>query len=245
MNKSQNIYDDPEFFAGYKKLRDEGSGLNDNLEQPALWSLIGNSLDGLSVLDLGCGFGGFARKARTLGADSVLGIDLSENMLRDARKRTNDARISYFRSSMEELTLEPKAFDLAVSSLMLHYVNDYAAAVEKVASYLRPRGRFIFSVEHPMFTALPEQDWVCSDDGTPLHWPVDNYRDEGERRIRWFVEGVLKYHRTIETYVNVLINNGFSLQRLLEPEPVTTEASAQANLERRRPPFLLIAAVRT
>lgn len=243
MNQLQNIYDDAEFFAGYKKLRDDGSELNDNLEQPALWSLIGNSLDGLSVLDLGCGFGGFARKARDLGAESVLGIDLSDNMLREARNRTNDANIKYHRSSMEELVLEPGAFGLVVSSLMLHYVSDYAAAVDKIASYLRPGGRFIFSVEHPMFTALPEQDWVRSHDGTPLHWPVDRYRDEGERRIRWFIDGVVKYHRTIETYVNTLVTNGFSLQRLLEPEPITTEGSVRADLERRRPPFLLIGAV--
>lgn len=242
--KAQNIYDDPVFFAGYKKLRDTGSGLNENLEQPALWSLVGNSLSGLSILDLGCGFGGFARKARSLGADFVLGIDLSDNMLNEARRRTTDDRVEYRHSSMEDLELEQNAFDLIVSSLMLHYVRDYAVAVRKIASYLRPRGRFVFSVEHPMFTALAEQDWVRSEDGTPLHWPVDNYRDEGERQVQWFVDGVVKYHRTIETYVNGLITNGFNLERLLEPEPVMAEPSAQAFLERRRPPFLLIAAAR-
>ena len=244
MPESQNIYDDPVFFAGYKKLRDEGSGLNDNLEQPALWSLLGGSLHGLSILDLGCGFGGFARKARALGADAVLGIDLSDNMLAEARKRTDDTRIDYRRSSMEELALEPQAFDLVVSSLMLHYVKDYEAAVQKIARYLRPGGRFVFSVEHPMFTARAEQDWIRAEDGTPLYWPVDNYREEGERRVRWFVEEVVKYHRTMETYVNGLIASGFTLQRLLEPEPVTAAKSPQADLERRRPPFLLIASAR-
>lgn len=241
---SQNIYDNPEFFAGYKKLRDEGRGLNDNLEQPALWSLIGGSLAGMTVLDLGCGFGGFARNARALGADRVLGVDLSENMLAEARKRTQDARIEYRRSSMEELALQQQTFDLVVSSLMLHYVKDYDAAIRKIAGYLRPGGRFVFSVEHPIFTARAEQDWIRAEDGTPLYWPVDNYRDEGDRRIRWFVDGVVKYHRTIETYVNGLIASGLSLQRLLEPEPVPTAPPERAELERRRPPFLVIAAVR-
>ena len=244
MIKSQNIYDDPVFFAGYKKLRDEGSVLNDDLEQPALWSLIGNSLNGLLILDLGCGFGGFARKARSLGAGSVLGIDQSDNMLSEARRATTDDRIEYRRSSMEDLKLEPHAFDLVISSLMLHYVKDYSATVQKISSYLPHGGRFVFSVEHPMFTARAEQDWIRGADGTPLHWPVDNYRDEGERRVQWFVDGVVKYHRTIETYVNGLVTNGLTLQRLLEPEPVASEPSAKAALERRRPPFLLIAAVR-
>jgi 2-polyprenyl-3-methyl-5-hydroxy-6-metoxy-1,4-benzoquinol methylase len=63
---------------GHKKLRDEGRGLNDILEQPALCSLIAGSLDGCSILDLGGGFGYFAREARTLGADAVLGVDLSK-----------------------------------------------------------------------------------------------------------------------------------------------------------------------
>ena len=57
LRESQNIYDNPEFFAGYKKLRDGGGALNETLEQPALWSLVGDSLAGSSVLDLGCGFG--------------------------------------------------------------------------------------------------------------------------------------------------------------------------------------------
>jgi ubiquinone/menaquinone biosynthesis C-methylase UbiE len=146
LTEYQNIYDDPVFFAGYKKLRDEDSSLNHTLEQPALWSLVGDSLEGLSVLDLGCGFGNFARKARSIGADSVLGIDVSENMLTVARERTSDIRIEYRRASVEDLMLPERGFDLVVSSLMLHYV----------------------------------------------------------RRARWFIDGVVKYHRTIETYVNGL-----------------------------------------
>jgi ubiquinone/menaquinone biosynthesis C-methylase UbiE len=98
---SQNIYEDPEFFSGYKKLRDEGRGLNDILEQPALCSLIAGSLDGCSILDLGCGFGDFARKARTLGADAVLGVDLSKKMLAEGRQRTSDDHIEYRRAAIE------------------------------------------------------------------------------------------------------------------------------------------------
>ena len=241
----QNIFDDPEFFAGYKKLRDKASSLNDAIEQPALWSMIGDSLEGLSVLDLGCGFGSFARKARTLGANAVLGVDVSENMLTEARKRTSDARIKYQRASIEDLTLEERAFDLVVSSLMLHYVKDYESALQKIASYLRPGGRLVFSVEHPIYTARAEQEWVRGTDGNAIYWPVDNYRPEGERQTWWFVDGVLKYHRTIETYVNGLIATGFTLRRLLEPGPVmNTTLADDMDLERRRPPFLLIAATR-
>lgn len=241
----QNIFDDPAFFSGYKKLRDEAGSLNDTLEQPALWSMIGDSLTGLSVLDLGCGFGNFARKARALGASTVLGIDVSEKMLAEAKARTSDPQIEYRRAGIEDLALNERAFDLVVSSLMLHYVKDYESALQKIATCLRPGGRLVFSVEHPIFTARAEQEWIRAADGTPLYWPLDNYRPEGERHTRWFVEGVLKYHRTIETYVNGLIANGFTLQRLLEPAPaLNTTLTADMDLQRRRPPFLLLAATR-
>ncbi|MDR3671550.1 MAG: class I SAM-dependent methyltransferase [Holophaga sp.] len=248
MATPQNIYDDPEFYAGYERLRRTGAGLNDVLEQPALWTLLPASMEGMRVLDLGCGFGDFARKARSLGARAVAGIDLSERMLARAREVTLDAGISYRRAAIEDLDADGEPFDLVVSSLALHYVRDYAAAVARVARILVPGGRFVFSVEHPMCTARPEQQWVRDADGQALYWPVDTYRPEGERRTRWFVEGVVKYHRTLETYVNELIRSGFTLRRLLEPEPVAGPGAERVpglDLHRRRPPFLLLAADRS
>ncbi|MDQ2084406.1 class I SAM-dependent methyltransferase [Xanthobacteraceae bacterium Astr-EGSB] len=247
MAAPQNVYDDRDFFAGYEQLRRTGTGLNDVLEQPALWSMLPASLKGLRVLDLGCGFGDFARRAMYAGARNVVGVDISERMLADARAQTCDAHITYRRMAIEELALEPNAFDLVVSSLALHYVADYAGALARVAAVLTAGGRFVFSVEHPMCTALPQQAWVRDADGRPLHWPVDDYRTEGPRRTRWFIDDVVKYHRTVETYVNGLLASGFSLRSLREPEPVAGETPVQIpglDLARRRPPFLLIAADR-
>src|SRR5260221_10944399 len=101
------------------------TSLNEVVEQPALWSLVGDCLDGLSVLDLGCGFGNLSRKASALGAKAVLGIDASENMLMEARKRTSGPRIEYRRVTLEDLSLQDGKYDLVVSSLMFHYVEDY------------------------------------------------------------------------------------------------------------------------
>jgi SAM-dependent methyltransferase len=244
----QNVYDDPEFYVGYERLRRTGTGLNAILEQPALWTLLPASLEGMRVLDLGCGFGDFARKARSLGARAVVGIDVSKRMLARATELTQDTGISYRRASVEHLDGDGEPFDLVVSSLVLHYVQDYPAAVARVARLLVPGGRFVFSVEHPICTARPEQQWVRDTGGQALFWPVDTYRPEGERRTRWFVEGVVKYHRTIETYVNELIRSGFTLRCLLEPEPVAgpgAERVPELDLHRRRPPFLLLAADRS
>ena len=245
MTGPQNIYDDPEFFAGYARLRATATGLNEALEQPALRSLLPEDLHGLRVLDLGCGFGDFAREARRRGAREVVGVDVSARMLERAAALTPDSAIRYVRTSIEALDGADGPFDLAVSSLALHYVEDYRGTAARIAGLLAPGGLFAFSVEHPLCTALARQRWVRDAEGRALYWPVDGYRDEGPRSTRWFVDGVIKYHRTIETYVNGLLDAGLALRRLLEPEPADGEAARvvpEVELHRRRPPFLLLAA---
>ncbi|MGA9669112.1 MAG: class I SAM-dependent methyltransferase [Terracidiphilus sp.] len=242
----QNIYDNPVFSDSYRTLREMSTGLNEIVEQPALWSMLPRNLSGMRVLDIGCGYGDFARRARALSASQVLGIDISERMLERAKELTVDHGIEYRRMSIEELDLKGETFDLVVSSLTLHYVEDYEAALEKVARLLKTEGDFVLSVEHPMCTARSEQQWIRDDSGHALYWPVDCYRPEGERKTKWFVENVVKYHRTVETYVNGLIDAGFRLKRLTEPEPVITSSRSvpEVELHRRRPPLLVLAAVR-
>lgn len=208
-----------------------------------MWALLPD-LRGLHVLDVGCGFGDFARLASGQGAASVVGIDVSSRMLEEARARTQDPKISYLLTPIEECSLSQNAFDLVVSSLALHYVQDYAAAIKKIHDALKPGGRFFFSVEHPICTAYPE-GWVVDEDGW-RHWPVDRYSDESARSTRWFVEGVIKYHRTVSTYVNTLLQTGFQLVHLGEPTPTADSLSRRPELQDqcRRPPFLLLAAVK-
>jgi SAM-dependent methyltransferase len=242
----QNIYDDPEFFAGYSKLPRSEHGLRVVYEWAAFQRLLPASFAGKRVLDLGCGLGYFAREARARGARQVTGVDLSERMLEQACRSTNDAAIVFVRDSLETFSAQPASFDIVVSTLALHYVADYPALVRRIAGWLVPGGRFAFSVEHPIFTAHGSSDWYKDASGKVLHWPVDRYRDEGERRTRWFVDGVVKYHRTTETYVNALLDAGLRLVRLEEPEaePALLAQKPEWRDERRRPPFLLLAADR-
>jgi hypothetical protein len=134
-----------------------------------------------------------------------------------------------------------------VSSLALHYIAGYPSLVRKVASALVGGGRFAFSVEHPIFTAHGSANWYFRVNGAWLHWPVDGYRDLAERRTNWLVDGVVKYHGTLETYVNGLLDAGLCVVRLEEPEAeaVLLEQQPEWRNERRRPPFLPMAAVKT
>jgi ubiquinone/menaquinone biosynthesis C-methylase UbiE len=214
------------------------------LEQPALRRLLPARFESLRVLDLGCGFGDLARDIVASGATEVVAVDISERMISEAQRRTHDPRITYVRSAIEDFDVDAASFDVIVSSLTLHYIQDYASVVRGVASALRPGGTFVFSVEHPICTALDAQEWHRNAKGAPQFWPVDNYRKEGVRSTNWFVDGVIKYHRMVETYVNGLIGAGLRLDRLEEPEPLAEAVKQRPDLalHRRRPPFLLIGA---
>jgi SAM-dependent methyltransferase len=241
---TQNIYDDPAFHAQYSQLRRSVEGLAGAPEWPAMQALL-PPLAGLRVLDLGCGFGRYARWLREAGAASVLGIDVSERMLARAREETTDPAISYRRETIEEALLDPASLDLVFSSLALHYVADFGAVCEAVARALAAGGSFVFSVEHPIFTAPSRQEWVRSQEGEQT-WPLNRYLDEGARRTHWLGSDVTKYHRTTASYVNALIAHGFTIAALDDWGPSAAQIAERPELaeERDRPAFLLVAARR-
>src|SRR3954468_21514451 len=120
---AQNVYDDADFFTAYSQLPRSQHGLDGAPEWPALRGML-PPMAGLRVIDLGCGFGWFCRWAREAGAAGVLGIDLSERMLAQARGATGDSAISYQRANLDELTLSTASFDVAYSSLAFHYLRE-------------------------------------------------------------------------------------------------------------------------
>lgn len=241
----QNKYDDPMFFAGYSSMPRSTQGLAEAGEWPAFRSLLPDLL-GKRLLDLGCGFGWHCRYAREQGARSVVGVDLSERMLAQAAQRTDDPAIEYRRSAIEDLDLPADDVDVVISSLALHYVKRFDRVCDRVHRWLKSGGTFVFSVEHPMFTARAAQDWHYGPGGARLHWPVDDYHEEGLRHARWLTEDVVKYHRTLETTVNTLIDAGFRVTRLLEPEPPAAMVAQRPHWrdEHRRAMFLLMAAIK-
>jgi SAM-dependent methyltransferase len=241
---TQNIYDYPEFFENYAKLPRSIEGLAGAPEWPALRALL-PELRGLNVVDLGCGFGWFCRHAREQGAARVLGLDVSGNMLAQARATTSDPAITYQRADLEQLSLPAATFDLAYSSLALHYILDLSRLIATLHAALVPGGRLVFSTEHPIFTAPSQPQWRTEADGRKT-WPVDRYLDEGARKTDWLTKGVIKQHRTIGTLLNVLIRAGFTVQHVEEwaPTPAQIAAHPEWEAERERPAFLLVAAMR-
>lgn len=241
----QNKYDEQGFFEKYSQMPRSTGGLNNAGEWPAFRALLPVLRD-KRVLDLGCGFGWHCRYAREQHARSVVGVDLSENMLKQAREINDDPAIEYRRLAIEDIDFAVGEFDVVISSLALHYVEDFEELCRKVHRCLVPGGAFVLSVEHPVFTARAAQDWHYGPQGERMHWPVDDYQDEGPRQARFLENDVVKYHRTVATHLNALIDSGFSITKLSEPQPSQEMLDKYADMrdELRRPIFLLIAAVR-
>lgn len=241
----ENRYDDPVFFAKYGEMARSRQGLDGAGEWPALQKLLPD-FTGRRVLDLGCGYGWHARYAAEHGAAGVTACDISRRMLETARARNAHPAIEYRQLAFEDARFEPGSFDVVLCSLMLHYLEDYGVFLDRVRGWLRPGGELIYTVEHPVFTAQGPQDWHYGPQGEKLHFPVDRYYLEGERDAVFLGEHVVKYHRTLTTYVDALAGHGFRLLRLCEPQPTSEavrEIPGMAD-ELRRPMMLIVKALR-
>ena len=240
MIKIQNIYDNDDFFKKYKAIRENDQGFNNLIEQPAILSLLPELKDKV-ILEIGCGFGNFARYAIEQGATSVFAVDPSSNMLNEAQKNTQHAQITFRQTAVEDLECESSSFDLVVSSVAFHYVKDFDLLVKHIAAWLKPQGQLIFSVEHPICTAYPAAVIKTDEHGVMFH-PVYNYRDETMFEQHWLVDSVQKYHRRVSTYINTLLANGFSLEHILEPMPddALIVKRTEFSVHKIRPPLLMV-----
>ena len=239
---AQNIYDRPDFFAGYAQLERSRLGLAGAPEWSVLKSMLPD-LEGRRVLDLGCGYGWFCRWAAEQGAAVVTGVDISEKMLAKARSDTASAVVTYCHADLETLDPDTAAFDLVYSSLAFHYLPDTARLYRSIHRSLAAGGRLVFSIEHPIFMASMKPGWLEAEDGKQI-WRLDSYAREGERRTDWFSKGVLKYHRTMATTLNQLVSAGFTIRRIEEFRPSDAQIAQMPALaaEIERPTFLIVAA---
>jgi SAM-dependent methyltransferase len=248
MTQNQNIYDQVEFFDNYSRLPRSQKGLAGSPEWPELRSMVGE-VKGNRVLDLGCGYGWFSRWALESGAAGVEGVDLSEKMLDRARELSDNDTIKYSNQDLD--TIEPRkaSYELVYSSLTLHYLVDIRRLISEVFKSLTPGGRFVFSAEHPIFTAPIQHNLSFFEDkGVEGHkvWPLNSYADEGTRIRNWLSEGVKKQHWKIESYVSAILDAGFTLTALREWMPTVEDIKDHPEwaAERERPMFLLISAVK-
>ncbi len=235
------FYDDDALFAAYQQMRARPTNANITLEQPIFQELVG-SVAGLRLLDLGCGDAAFGREALRAGAARYLGLEASHNMAAAARTVLAGSGGEVVETSIETWTYPEGIFDLVVSRLALHYIEDFDAIYARVFTSLVAGGRFVFSVEHPVMTCSQRGAQAS---GVHYDWIVDDYFITGRRVKKWMGSEVVIYHRTVEDYVLGLQAAGFLLEALRESRPQPELFSDPEQYARRlRIPLLLFCAGR-
>ncbi len=239
-----NEYDNETFFKEYAKMSRSREGLNAAGEWHQLKPLF-PPLEEKSVLDLGCGYGWHCTFAANQGAAYVLGLDLSQKMIEEAKKRNAGKQIEYRVCGIEEYEYPKNAWDCVVSNLALHYIENIEKIFQKVHRTLKQNGVFILNIEHPVFTAGVGQDWIYTEAGTPQCWPVDDYFFPGARKTHFLGCDVVKQHHTLTQILMGLLDNGFALKAVKEAEPPEEMMGIPGMKdELRRPMMLLVKALK-
>jgi|HubBroStandDraft_1064217.scaffolds.fasta_scaffold35730_2 SAM-dependent methyltransferase len=210
---------------------------------------LGERLAGARLLDLCCGEGYAGRRLLAAGAGEVVGIDLSSELIAEARRRAGGAAsLSYRVDNAHSLaSVADSEFDAVVSQMAMMDVPDHRAMFAAVRRALSTGGPFVVSMLHPCFDGRPfhvrdAPPFLMDEEGRPLAFSVRRYATEGP----WESGGdgvrghMGSYHRTLSTYVNDLIAAGFAIERL--EEPLAGADATRAGLFGEVPTVLVIAA---
>jgi SAM-dependent methyltransferase len=231
---AQKAYD--ELAEAYAELADTKPH-NAYYERPATLSLL-PQVNGKRVLDAGCGPGVYADWLVQRGAQ-VVAIDGNRKMVRLARQRLGD-RVKVWLVNLEKplVFASDASFDIIVAPLVMDYIEDWAGVFKEFYGLLASPGIFIFSIEHP-YSKYDDHRQTC------------NYFDTGLVSFTWRGFGkpvsVPSYRRPLAAVINPLIGAGFTIDRILEPQPTEEFKSADPQdyeVLMRSPGFMCIRALK-
>ncbi|CAA9363432.1 MAG: SAM-dependent methyltransferase [uncultured Nocardioidaceae bacterium] len=177
--------------------------------------LLGD-VSGRRVLEIGCGAGQCGRWLVSRGAEAF-GLDLSQRQLQHSRRIDQDTGVTLpaVCATATRIPAADDSFDIACSAYgALPFVLDAGLVLREVARVLRPGGRFVFSVPHPIRWTLPDDP---SADGLRVTRPYFDrtpYVEQDEEGTVTYVE----HHRTLGDWVRCVEGAGFALFDLIEPE---------------------------
>jgi SAM-dependent methyltransferase len=202
------LVNDYDSFAEAYSAETENNLVNAYYERPGMLALAGD-VAGRRVLDAGCGSGSLSAALRDRGA-VVTGIDASAEMVALARRRLGDDVALHVVDLSDRLPFADGAFDDAVASLVLHYLEDWGPTLAEIRRVLRPGGRLIASVDHP-FVAYTIQD------------PRPDYFATTSYTFDWTFNGqsvpMRFWRRPLHAMTDAFTTAGFRLSVISEPQP--------------------------
>ncbi len=205
------------------------------------FGLLGE-VEGLDVIELGCGGGQFGVALAKQGAN-VVGVDISEAQLAHARSLADehDVDVDLVQGSVTDLEMLPAdRFDLAVSAWAFEWVEDIDACFREAHRLLRADGRFVFSDEHPVYQLFDAETHTLD----RSYFDADPRREYSDR----FEAELVQYRRSTADLLNAVIDAGFTVERIEEPGSTDPEDYAADDLSfdpelmAQVPPTLVVAA---
>lgn len=199
----------------YEQMADHYNALIDHkphnayYDRPNTLSLLSN-VNGKQILDAACGPGKYAEILLAKGAH-VTGFDISPKMVALAKERNKDKGNFFVHDLTQPLAMiNDQAYDIILCTLAMHYVEDWNNTIREFHRVLKAGGELVISIEHPFFefiffkskiyfkTELVKCTWKDFGKPTEVH----------------------SYRRPLEACILPLTNNGFYIDKLLEPKPI-------------------------
>ncbi|MEV6715934.1 class I SAM-dependent methyltransferase [Lentzea sp. NPDC051208] len=200
----ENDYDG---FAEAYTAENETSLLNAYYVRPAIVDLAGD-VAGRRILDAGCGAGPVSVALRDRGA-VVSGFDRSAKMVELARQRLGDDVDLRVADITGPLPYPDGAFDDAVAALVLHYLEDWTAPLAELRRVLKPGGRLIVVVNHPILLKMVHRE---TDYFATTKWS-DEYDFNGQKAVLTY------WHRPLHAMTDAFTAAGFRTAVISEPPP--------------------------
>jgi ubiquinone/menaquinone biosynthesis C-methylase UbiE len=205
-------------------MRSGGNTAHRFLEKPSMYSKLPD-LNGKSVLCVGCGSGEECEHLKQLGAKRVVGIDISEGLIKIAKSSFKD--IEFYKMPIDKLNFKDSSFDLVYSSLTLHYVDDWKRAFSLIYKVLKKRGIFLFSTHHPTIYGAYRKRGKGSIKLLGYVKYKGKYRIFGDyfkkRVVKdvWFGKmRVSFYNRPLTDMIKDILQSKFEILEIDEPKPV-------------------------
>lgn len=181
--------------------------------------LLATELQGSTrVLDVGCGEGQVARLAAGLsGVDLSVGVDPTRAQVVEAKSRGGGVLVG--RSDAAALPFSDRSFDAVVACLVFEHIEAVDEAIREVGRVLRPGGRFLFLLNHPLLQT-PGSGWIDDTILEEQYWRIGPYLTE-DHTIEEVEKGVWIpfIHRPLSRYVNAMASAGLYVTFMAEPAP--------------------------
>ncbi len=181
------------------------------------------TVEGASVVELGCGGGQGAIGTALAGADRVIGVDVSDEQLRHARRHRDyyEVEVEFAHGDVTHLPLPDDAFDVAFSEWAFQMVADLGAALSEARRVLGSNGVLLLSVPHPVHELFDPESLTLERSYHAAPRRTIEIDESYDAEMVVFDRGVGEYHRE-------LCDAGFRVKRVLEPDPHVDDTGEEA-----------------